>query len=98
MDSAKKMDVINVIALPMVPLDEHQVVSVNARKTLENSLKKQLQDHPPTCIIGSMSQVNQKITEIDLGPSLWASISPGDQRKSYRYPAKAQSSGMPRLS
>ncbi|XP_041528481.1 protein FAM227A [Microtus oregoni] len=83
MESAKKMDVINVTALPMIPLDEHQVVSVNARKVQENSLRKQLQDHPPislatclpACIIGSMSQVNQKITEIDLGPSLWVSLS-----------------------
>ncbi|KAH0518842.1 Protein FAM227A [Microtus ochrogaster] len=48
MESAKKMDVINVTALPMIPLDEHQVVSVNARKVQENSLRKQLQDHPPT--------------------------------------------------
>ncbi|XP_075815999.1 protein FAM227A [Microtus pennsylvanicus] len=75
MESAKKIDVINVTALPMIPLDEHQVVSVNARKAQENSLRKQLQDHPPTCIIGSMSQVNQKITEIDLVPSLWVSLS-----------------------
>ncbi|XP_041911658.1 protein FAM227A [Arvicola amphibius] len=83
MEFAKKMDVINVTALPMIPLDEHQVVSVNARKVLENSLRKQLQDHPPislatclpACIIGSMSQMNQKITEIDLCPSLWVSIS-----------------------
>ncbi|CAO2601698.1 Protein FAM227A [Lemmus lemmus] len=75
MESSKKIDVINVAALPMIPLDEHLVVSVNARKVLENSLRKQLQDHPPTCIIGSMSQVNQKITELDLGPSLWTSVS-----------------------
>ncbi|XP_057648235.1 protein FAM227A [Chionomys nivalis] len=83
MESAKKMDVINVTALPMIPLDERRVVSVNARKVQENSLRKQLQDHPPislatclpACIIGSMSQVNQKITEIDLGPSLWVSLS-----------------------
>ncbi|KAM7317307.1 hypothetical protein ACRRTK_023609 [Alexandromys fortis] len=75
MESAKKMDVINVTTLPMIPLDEHQVVSVNARKVQKNSLRKQLQDHPPTCIIGSMSQVNQKITEIVLGPSLLVSLS-----------------------
>lgn len=51
MESAKKMDVISVTALPMIPLDEHQVVSVNARKVLENSLRKQLQDHPPSILL-----------------------------------------------
>ncbi|XP_051045359.1 protein FAM227A [Phodopus roborovskii] len=73
MASVKKMDIINVTALPMIAVDERLVVSVNARKILESALRKQLQDHPPTCIVGSMSQVNQKITEIDLGPSLLTS-------------------------
>ncbi|XP_076767752.1 protein FAM227A isoform X2 [Arvicanthis niloticus] len=69
------MEVINVIALPMLPLDERLVVSVNARTVLENALRKQLQDNPPTCIVGSMSQVNQKITEVELGSSLVISTS-----------------------
>ncbi|XP_040610068.1 LOW QUALITY PROTEIN: protein FAM227A [Mesocricetus auratus] len=73
MESLKKMDIINVTALPMIAVDERLVVSVNARKALQNALRKQLEDHPPTCIVGSMSQVNQKITEIDLGSSLLTS-------------------------
>ncbi|GAB1299592.1 Family with sequence similarity 227, member A [Apodemus speciosus] len=92
------MEVVNVNALPMLALDERLVVSVNARTVLENALRKQLQDNPPSilptlspaspvspldiprsfplaCIIGSMSQVNQKITEIELGSSLVISTS-----------------------
>lgn len=95
MESLKKMDIINVTALPMIAVDERLVVSVNARKALQNALRKQLEDHPPTCIVGSMSQVNQKITEIDLGSSLLTSTLSSDQRKRHRYRAKAQSSGMP---
>ncbi|KAL1767267.1 meiotic recombination protein DMC1/LIM15-like isoform X1 [Sigmodon hispidus] len=75
MESVKRMEMVNVIALPMIALDERLVISVNARKVLESALRKQLKDNPPTCIIGSMSQVNQKITEIELGPSLLASTS-----------------------
>ncbi|XP_028645816.1 protein FAM227A [Grammomys surdaster] len=73
------MEIINVTALPMLPLDERLVVSVNARTVLENALRKQLEDNPPlcllACIIGSMSEVNQKITEVDLGSSLVISTS-----------------------
>lgn len=93
MDSIKKMDTINVTALPMIAVDERMVISVNVRKALQSVLRKQLRDHPPTCIVGSLSEVNKKITEIDLGPSMLASTSSSDQRKSHR--AKAQSSGMP---
>ncbi|XP_029410932.1 protein FAM227A isoform X2 [Nannospalax galili] len=73
MESVKKMDVINITALPLVPLNEHLVVSFNARKALESAMRKELEEHPPTFLIGSLRQVNQKITEIDLGPSLWTS-------------------------
>ncbi|XP_051015949.1 protein FAM227A [Acomys russatus] len=64
MESAKRLDVINITALPIVVLAEQPVVS---RRGPENTLQKQLTKHLPTCIIGSMSQVNRKITEIDLG-------------------------------
>ncbi|XP_021072909.1 protein FAM227A [Mus pahari] len=64
------MDIINVTSLPIIPLDERLVVSANARTVLENALRKQMQENPPTCIIGSMSQVNQRITEVELGSSL----------------------------
>lgn len=70
MSSAKTMEAINVAALPMLALDERLVVSVNARKVLENALRKQLQENPPACIIGSLSQVNKKITEIEMDSSL----------------------------
>ncbi|ERE82464.1 hypothetical protein H671_2g7411 [Cricetulus griseus] len=75
MDSIKKMDTINVTALPMIAVDERMVISVNVRKALQSVLRKQLRDHPPTCIVGSLSEVNKKITEIDLGPSMLASTS-----------------------
>ncbi|XP_055458941.1 protein FAM227A [Psammomys obesus] len=65
MKSSKRLDSINAIALPIIPLDESQVVSASARKDLENAVRKQLQDHPPTCIIGSLSQVSQRVTEAD---------------------------------
>uniref|UniRef100_A0A8C2LXU4 Family with sequence similarity 227, member A n=1 Tax=Cricetulus griseus TaxID=10029 RepID=A0A8C2LXU4_CRIGR len=74
------MDTINVTALPMIAVDERMVISVNVRKALQSVLRKQLRDHPPTtclpaCIVGSLSEVNKKITEIDLGPSMLASTS-----------------------
>nr|XP_045009673.1 protein FAM227A [Jaculus jaculus] len=66
MEYAKRMEIINITALPVIPLDEHQVVSLTSRKMLESISRKRLRDHPPTCIIGSMQQVSQKLAEIDL--------------------------------
>uniref|UniRef100_A0A8C5NWJ5 Family with sequence similarity 227, member A n=1 Tax=Jaculus jaculus TaxID=51337 RepID=A0A8C5NWJ5_JACJA len=64
------MEIINITALPVIPLDEHQVVSLTSRKILESISRKRLRDHPPNypsaCIIGSMQQVSQKLAEIDL--------------------------------
>uniref|UniRef100_A0A087WRJ7 Family with sequence similarity 227, member A n=1 Tax=Mus musculus TaxID=10090 RepID=A0A087WRJ7_MOUSE len=89
------MDIINVNALPIIPLDERLVVSANVRTVLEDALRKRMQGSPPTCIIGSMSQVNQRIMEVELGSSLMISTLSRNRRKSHRYLAKAQSSGMP---
>ncbi|XP_036106664.1 protein FAM227A, partial [Molossus molossus] len=61
----RKMEVINVIALPVVPVGEHLAFSRVASAT-----RKNVQDSPPSCLIGSIEQVNQKIAEIDLRPNL----------------------------
>ncbi|XP_052017150.1 protein FAM227A [Apodemus sylvaticus] len=89
------MEVINVNALPMLPLDERLVVSVNARTVLENALRKQLQENPPTCIVGSMSQVNQKITEIELGSSLVISTSAIEDYELEKKSLKEKTHGSP---
>nr|KAF6494839.1 family with sequence similarity 227 member A [Rousettus aegyptiacus] len=65
----KKMEVINVIALPMVPIDEQLASSLTARTAIQKAVRKSLEDSPPSCLIGSIRQVNQKIAEIDLSPS-----------------------------
>uniref|UniRef100_A0A8C4MR08 Family with sequence similarity 227 member A n=1 Tax=Equus asinus asinus TaxID=83772 RepID=A0A8C4MR08_EQUAS len=44
------MDVINVNALPMVPLDEHLAVSPVTRNVMKNAMRKTLEDNPP-CIL-----------------------------------------------
>nr|XP_019590120.1 PREDICTED: protein FAM227A [Rhinolophus sinicus] len=62
----RKMDVINVTALPVVPVDEHPAVSLLAQNARQNAVRKNMEDSPPSCFIGSIHQVNQKITGIDL--------------------------------
>ncbi|XP_044082448.1 protein FAM227A isoform X1 [Neovison vison] len=64
----RNMDVINVTALPMLPMDEHLTVSLVTRNAVENALRKSLEDNPPTCTIGSIQRVNQKIAELSLSP------------------------------
>ncbi|XP_038406501.1 protein FAM227A isoform X15 [Canis lupus familiaris] len=63
------MDVINVTALPMVPVDEYLTVSLNAQNKVKNAVRKTLEDNPPSCLIGSIHQVNQTIGELDLSPN-----------------------------
>ncbi|XP_011352690.1 protein FAM227A [Pteropus vampyrus] len=65
----KKMEVINVTALPMVPMDEHLASSLTARTAMQKAVRRSLEDNPPSCLIGSIHQVNQKIAEIDLSSS-----------------------------
>ncbi|XP_012669584.1 protein FAM227A [Otolemur garnettii] len=60
------MEIINVNALPIIPLDDPLTISCIARKTKGGAVRKSLEDNPPSCIIGSIHQVNQKIGEIDL--------------------------------
>uniref|UniRef100_A0A2K5J1V4 Family with sequence similarity 227 member A n=1 Tax=Colobus angolensis palliatus TaxID=336983 RepID=A0A2K5J1V4_COLAP len=60
------MEVINLTALPMIPVDEHLGVSLVARNTMVKTVRKELENNPPSCLIGSMHQVNQKIADINL--------------------------------
>ncbi|XP_072829627.1 protein FAM227A isoform X3 [Vicugna pacos] len=69
MTAFRKMDVINFTALPMVPVDEHLAVSLIAQNEMKDAVRKDLQDSPPSCLIGSIQQVNQMIAEIDLSPN-----------------------------
>ncbi|KAM8777487.1 protein FAM227A [Rhynchonycteris naso] len=64
------MDVINAIAMPMVPVNEHLTVSLTAQGTMQNVVSKNLEDSPSSCLIGSIHQVNQEIAEMDLSFSL----------------------------
>ncbi|XP_011887640.1 PREDICTED: protein FAM227A isoform X7 [Cercocebus atys] len=66
MDHFRKMEVINLTALPMIPVDEHLAVSLVARDTMVKTVRKELENNPPSCLIGSMHQVNQKIADINL--------------------------------
>ncbi|XP_046285655.1 protein FAM227A isoform X3 [Marmota monax] len=66
MDCSKKMEVINVIALPMIPVDEKLVVSLSAQSARARAGRKDIQEHRPSCLIGSMLQVHQKIGNMDL--------------------------------
>ncbi|XP_057598630.1 LOW QUALITY PROTEIN: protein FAM227A [Hippopotamus amphibius kiboko] len=65
----RKMDVINFTALPMVPLDEHLAASLIARNEMMDAMRKNLEDNPPSCLIGSIQQVNEMIADIDMSPS-----------------------------
>uniref|UniRef100_A0A8C9K969 Family with sequence similarity 227 member A n=1 Tax=Panthera tigris altaica TaxID=74533 RepID=A0A8C9K969_PANTA len=68
----RNIDIINVTALPMVPVDEHLTVSLAARNTMKNAARKNLEDNPPSCLIGSIHQVNETIGELDLSPNALA--------------------------
>ena len=50
----RNIDIINVTALPMVPVDEHLTVSLAARNTMKNAARKNLEDnekHIPTYLV-----------------------------------------------
>ncbi|KAF5928124.1 hypothetical protein HPG69_017664 [Diceros bicornis minor] len=47
-DVFRKMDIINVTALPLVPVDEHLAVSVVARNAMKNAMRKNMEDNPPS--------------------------------------------------
>ncbi|XP_034804939.1 protein FAM227A isoform X1 [Pan paniscus] len=66
MNHFRKMEVINLTTLPVIPVDEHLAVSLVARNTMVKTVRKELENSPPSCLIGSMHQVNQKIADINL--------------------------------
>ncbi|XP_045146817.1 protein FAM227A [Echinops telfairi] len=70
----RRMDAINIAAFPMIPLEEDLAVSEDVLKAMKNAIRKDLEDNPPTCIIGSMDQVNQRITEVELTSNPVASL------------------------
>ncbi|KAL0625365.1 Protein FAM227A [Plecturocebus cupreus] len=65
MNHFRKMEVINLTALPMIPVDEYLAVSLVSRNAMVKTVRKELEDNPPSCLIGSMHQVNQKIADIN---------------------------------
>ncbi|CAK7297115.1 Protein FAM227A [Vulpes lagopus] len=87
------MDVINVTALPMVPVDEYLTVSLNAQNKVKNAVRKTLEDNPPSCLIGSIHQVNQTIGELDLSPNSLTRL-----KANHSIRAEAQNPGMSNLS
>uniref|UniRef100_A0A2K6FQI9 Family with sequence similarity 227 member A n=1 Tax=Propithecus coquereli TaxID=379532 RepID=A0A2K6FQI9_PROCO len=61
----RKMEIINITALPVTPVDEHLIIS-SARNATQSAVRKDSEDNPPSCVIGSMHQVNKKIAKVDL--------------------------------
>ncbi|MXQ92455.1 hypothetical protein E5288_WYG001004 [Bos mutus] len=53
----------------MVPLDEPLGVSLIAQNALKDAMRKNLKDNVPSCLVGSIQQVNQVIADADLSPS-----------------------------
>ncbi|KAM4881123.1 protein FAM227A [Thomomys bottae] len=68
MESSKHLEVINLTNFPMIPIDEHLTLSLRARQAMVDTLRQDLKDHPPSCLIGSMPQVNQNIGKVDPNP------------------------------
>nr|CAI9693862.1 unnamed protein product [Rangifer tarandus platyrhynchus] len=65
----RRLDITNLTALPVVTLDDHLAVSLIAQNALKDATRKALKDNMPSCLVGSIQQVNQMIADIDLSPS-----------------------------
>uniref|UniRef100_E1B7R2 Family with sequence similarity 227 member A n=1 Tax=Bos taurus TaxID=9913 RepID=E1B7R2_BOVIN len=65
----RRLEVVNLTALPMVPLDEPLGVSLMAQNALKDAMRKNLKDNVPSCLVGSIQQVNQVIADADLSPN-----------------------------
>ncbi|ELW58484.1 hypothetical protein TREES_T100013357 [Tupaia chinensis] len=63
------MDAINRTALPMIPVDEHLAVPLITQSARKSAVRKELERKPPSCLVGSMHQVHQKMAELELSPS-----------------------------
>ncbi|XP_040844132.1 protein FAM227A [Ochotona curzoniae] len=64
------MDAVNSSALPMIPVDENLNVPLATRNASKEAARRDLENNRPSCLIGSMQQVNKRIAEINLVPSL----------------------------
>nr|XP_012597207.1 protein FAM227A isoform X2 [Microcebus murinus] len=65
------MEIINIKALPVTPVDEYLGFSF-AWHGMQSTMRKDSEHSPPACVIGSMCQVNQRIAEADLTVSTLA--------------------------
>ncbi|XP_021114350.1 LOW QUALITY PROTEIN: protein FAM227A [Heterocephalus glaber] len=72
MNYNKQMDIINATALPLIPVAEQRAVSLSVQKATECAMRKTLEDLLSTCLQGSIPQVNQRITEMDLSTNSMA--------------------------
>ncbi|XP_069909035.1 protein FAM227A isoform X2 [Oryctolagus cuniculus] len=70
MEHFRKTDNINVTTLPMIPMDENLTISLATRNAIKEAVRKDLENNPPSCLVGSMQQVNRRIAEVALLPSL----------------------------
>uniref|UniRef100_A0A8C0RLT7 Family with sequence similarity 227 member A n=1 Tax=Canis lupus familiaris TaxID=9615 RepID=A0A8C0RLT7_CANLF len=59
------MDVINVTALPMVPVDEYLTVSLNAQNKVKNAVRKTLEDNPPCILLWCCLQLRPNTPAIE---------------------------------
>uniref|UniRef100_A0A8C8YUB4 Family with sequence similarity 227 member A n=1 Tax=Prolemur simus TaxID=1328070 RepID=A0A8C8YUB4_PROSS len=66
MNCFRKMEIINITALPVTPVDEDLAFSFIAWHAMQSTVRKDSEDNPPSCLIGSVHQVNKTIGEIDL--------------------------------
>lgn len=93
----RRLEVVNLTALPMVPLDEPLGVSLMAQNAIKDAMRKNLKDNVPSCLVGSIQQVNQVIADADLSPNpLVHSLKRAKENHSIF--ARAQNSGMSNLS
>lgn len=53
----RKMEVINVTALPMVPVDEALAVSLAAQNARKSAMERGLEDSPPCILLGCHLQL-----------------------------------------
>ncbi|XP_027729226.1 protein FAM227A [Vombatus ursinus] len=69
--STGMLELINFNAIPMVPLDDDLATSSKQRCIQHEELKMRVKQNPPLCLMGSMDQLNRKISQIDLKTRLY---------------------------
>nr|XP_020838277.1 protein FAM227A isoform X2 [Phascolarctos cinereus] len=65
------LELINFSAIPMVPLDDDLATSSKEKRIQHEELKMRVKQSPPLCLMGSMDQLNRKISQIDLKTRLY---------------------------